>query len=46
MMWTGANSTLRQTSTGGLIEVSKLVGLAREVGREAAHEGMAKKWGT
>ena len=23
-MWTGANSTLRQTSTGGLIEVSKL----------------------
>ena len=31
---------------GRLIEVSRLVGLAREVGSEAAHEGMAKKWGT
>jgi hypothetical protein len=30
---------------GRLIEISRLVGLAREVGREPAHEGMAKKWG-
>lgn len=31
---------------GRLIEKSRLVGLAREVGLEAAHAGMAKKWGT
>ena len=31
---------------GRLIEKSRLVGLAREVGKEAAHAGMAKKWGT
>jgi hypothetical protein len=30
---------------GRLIEKSRLIGLAREVGRQAAHEGMAKKWG-
>lgn len=30
---------------GRLIERSKLVGLAREVGRQAAHENIAKKWG-
>jgi len=31
---------------GRLIEKSRLVGLAREVGKEAAHENLAKKWGT
>ena len=31
---------------GRLIEKSRLVGLAREVGKQAAHENMAKKWGT
>jgi hypothetical protein len=31
---------------GRLIEKSRLVGLAREVGKEAAHENIAKKWGT
>ena len=31
---------------GRLIERSKLVGLAREVGKQAAHAGIAKKWGT
>jgi len=30
---------------GRLIERSKLVGLAREVGKQAAHAGIAKKWG-
>ena len=30
---------------GRLIERSRLVGLAREVGREAAHANIAKKWG-
>ena len=30
---------------GRLIEKSRLVGLAREVGKEAAHENIAKKWG-
>lgn len=30
---------------GRLIEASKLVGLAKEVGREAAHGNIAKKWG-
>jgi hypothetical protein len=30
---------------GRLIERSKLVGLAREVGKEAAHAKIAKKWG-
>lgn len=30
---------------GRLIERSKLVGHAREVGRQAAHEDIAKKWG-
>lgn len=30
---------------GRLIERSKLVGLAREVGSQAAHENIAKKWG-
>ena len=28
-----------------LIEKSRLVGLAREVGTQAAHENIAKKWG-
>jgi len=31
---------------GRLIERSRLVGLAREVGKQAAHENIAKKWGT
>jgi hypothetical protein len=31
---------------GRLLEKSRLVGLAREVGKEAAHENIAKKWGT
>ena len=31
---------------GRLIEKSRLVGLAREVGKEAAHANIAKKWGT
>ena len=31
---------------GRLIEKSRLVGLAREVGRETAHANIAKKWGT
>ena len=31
---------------GRLIERSKLVGLAREVGKQAAHENIARKWGT
>jgi hypothetical protein len=31
---------------GRLIEKSRLVGLAREVGKEAAHENIAKKWAT
>lgn len=31
---------------GRLIERSKLVGLAREVGRQAAHDNISKKWGT
>jgi hypothetical protein len=30
---------------GRLIEKSRLVGHAREVGKEAAHETIAKKWG-
>ena len=30
---------------GRLIERSKLVGLAREVGKQAAHANIAKKWG-
>ncbi len=30
---------------GRLIERSRLVGLAREVGKEAAHGNIAKKWG-
>lgn len=30
---------------GRKIETSRLVGLAREVGKQAAHEGIAKKWG-
>jgi hypothetical protein len=30
---------------GRKIETSRLVGLAREVGAQAAHEGIAKKWG-
>lgn len=30
---------------GRLIERSRLVGLAREVGKEAAHANIAKKWG-
>lgn len=30
---------------GRRIERSRLVGLAREVGRQAAHEDIAKKWG-
>ena len=30
---------------GRLIEKSRLVGLAREVGKQAAHENIAKKWG-
>ena len=30
---------------GRLIEKSKLVGHAREVGKEAAHETLAQKWG-
>ena len=31
---------------GRLIEKSRLVGLAREVGKQAAHANIAKKWGT
>lgn len=31
---------------GRLIEKSRLVGLAREVGMQAAHANIAKKWGT
>jgi len=31
---------------GRLIEVSRLIGLAREVGTQPAHEGMARKWGS
>jgi len=31
---------------GRLIEKSRLVGLAREVGIQAAHANIAKKWGT
>ena len=31
---------------GRLIEKSRLVGLAREVGTQAAHANIAKKWGT
>lgn len=31
---------------GRLIERSKLVGLAREVGKQAAHDNISKKWGT
>lgn len=31
---------------GRLIERSRLVGLAREVGKQAAHENINKKWGT
>lgn len=31
---------------GRLIEVSRLIGLAREVGSQPAHEEMARKWGT
>jgi hypothetical protein len=30
---------------GRLIERSKLIGLAREVGKQAAHDNIAKKWG-
>jgi hypothetical protein len=30
---------------GRLIERSRLVGLAREVGKQAAHDNIAKKWG-
>lgn len=30
---------------GRLIERSRLVGLAREVGRQAAHDNIARKWG-
>ena len=30
---------------GRLIEKSRLVGLAREVGKQAAHANIAKKWG-
>ena len=30
---------------GRMIEKSRLVGHAREVGKEAAHETIAKKWG-
>jgi len=31
---------------GRLIEVSRLIGLAREVGSQPAHEELARKWGT
>ena len=31
---------------GRLIEVSRLIGLAREVGSQPAHAEMARKWGT